>query len=60
MVSSLIHYLERGTCPVDEFISMECSPEEAPLAMEKWVENPGKVFRVLVKFKNEEGKIKSL
>ena len=46
---AVIHYLERGTCPVDKFISMECSPEEAPLAMEKWVEAPGKVFRILVK-----------
>ena len=54
MVSSLIHYLERGTCPVDEFISMECSPEEAPKAMERWVEAPGKVFRILVKMKSEE------
>ena len=47
---AVIHYLERGTCPVDKFISMECSPEEAPLAMEKWVEAPGKVFRILVKY----------
>ena len=27
---AVIHYLERGTCPVDEFISMECSAEEVP------------------------------
>ena len=49
---AVIHYLERGTCPVDEFISMECSPEEAPLAMEKWVVEPEKVFRILVKLKS--------
>ena len=52
MVSSLIHYLERGTYPVDKFISMECSPEKAPLAMEKWVVEPEKVFRILVKLKS--------
>lgn len=51
---AVIHYLERGTCPVDKFISMECSPEDAPKAMEKWVEVPGKVFRILVKMKSEE------
>ena len=32
------------------FKYMERSPEEAPEAMERWVEAPGKVFRVLVKF----------
>ena len=47
---AVIHYLERGTCPVDEFISMECSPERATEAMEKWAEAAGKVFRILVKF----------
>lgn len=47
---AVIHYLERGTCPVDRLISAEVSPEEAPEAMRKWEENPGKVFRILVKF----------
>ena len=47
---AVIHYLERGTCPVDRLISAEVSLEEAPEAMRKWEENPGKVFRILVKF----------
>lgn len=47
---AVIRYMERGTCPVDELISMEVSPEEAPEAMRRWAEAPGKVFRVLVAF----------
>ena len=47
---AVIHYLERGSCPVDRLISNEVSPEGAPEAMQQWTENPGKVFRILVKF----------
>ena len=47
---AVIHYLERGTCPVDKLISNEVAPEEAPAAMEQWAENPGHVFRILVHF----------
>lgn len=47
---AVIHYLERGTCPVDRLISREVTPEEAPEAMQQWTETPGKVFRILVKF----------
>ncbi len=47
---AVIHYLERGTCPVDALISREVTPEEAPEAMQQWSEAPGKVFRILVKF----------
>lgn len=47
---AVIHYLERGTCPVDRLISAEVTPEEAPETMRRWVENPGKVFRILVHF----------
>jgi 2-desacetyl-2-hydroxyethyl bacteriochlorophyllide A dehydrogenase len=48
---AVIHYLERGTCPVDRLITREVSPEEAPETMQWWHENPGKVFRILVNFK---------
>ena len=48
---AVIHYLERGTCPVDRLITREVSLEEAPEAMQWWHENPGKVFRILVNFK---------
>ena len=47
---AVIHYLERGTCPVDRLISNDVSPEGAPEAMQQWAQNPGKVFRILVKF----------
>ena len=45
---AVIHYLERGTCPVDSLISAVAKPEEAAGAMQRWVDNPGKVFRILV------------
>ena len=47
---AVIHYLERGTCPVDRLISREVSPEEAPAAMQQWADRPGKTFRILVRF----------
>lgn len=46
---AVIHYLERGTCPVDELITKVIKPEEALDTMRWWNENPGKVFRILVK-----------
>ena len=47
---AVIHYLERGICPVDRLISNEVAPEGALEAMRQWAEAPGKVFRILVKF----------
>lgn len=47
---AVIHYLERGTCPMDELISRIVEPEETEQVMEWWDKNPGKVFRILVKF----------
>ncbi|MBQ7511139.1 MAG: zinc-binding alcohol dehydrogenase family protein [Prevotella sp.] len=47
---AVIHYLERGTCPVDSLISSVVTPEQAPQAMQQWAEQPGKVFRILVQF----------
>ena len=47
---AVIHYLEKGTCPVDELISRVVLPEEAPEAMRQWADAPGKVFRILVNF----------
>ena len=45
---AVIHYLERGTCPVDALISSVVKPEEASEAMNQWAAAPGKVFRILV------------
>lgn len=47
---AVIHYLERGTCPMDELISKVVEPEDCEEVMEWWDKNPGKVFRILVKF----------
>ena len=47
---AVIHYLERGTCPVDQLISRVVKPEEAFEAMQQWDVSPGKVFRILVDF----------
>lgn len=47
---AVIQYLQRGTCPVDRLISMETAPEDAEAAMQNWAENPGRIFRILVKF----------
>ena len=47
---AVIRYLQRGTCPKDELISAVVKPDEALSAMQKWVEAPGKVFRILVDF----------
>ena len=47
---AVIHYLERGTCPVDRLISKEVKPEHALEAMQEWASAPGKVFRILVDF----------
>ena len=48
---AVIHYLERGTCPVDRLITREVRPEEASETMQWWNDNPGRVFRILVNFK---------
>ncbi len=47
---AVMEYMKRGTCPVDELISGIYKPEEAQLALEKWAQEPGKVFRILIKF----------
>ena len=47
---AVIRYLQRGTCPKDELISAVVKPEAAFGAMRKWVEAPGKIFRILVDF----------
>lgn len=47
---AVIRYLSKGDCPKDELISAVVKPEDALGAMRKWVEAPGKVFRILVNF----------
>ena len=45
---AVIQYLQLGTCPVDELITRIVKPEDCQQAMEYWMQNPGKVFRILV------------
>ena len=47
---AVMEYLKRGTCPVDELITAVYEPEEAQAALEKWLANPGEVFRILIRF----------
>jgi len=47
---AVIHYLERGTCPIEELITKVVRPEEALETMQWWSQNPGKVFRILADF----------
>ena len=49
---AVIQYLQRGTCPVDELISRVIKPEESQETMEYWMQNPGKVFRILVEMES--------
>lgn len=47
---AVIHYLEGNAVNAASLISNVVSPEDAPMAMEKWTAAPGKVFRILVRF----------
>ena len=47
---AVIHYMQTGNCPVEKLISRIVLPEGAAEAMSSWAANPGKVFRILVKF----------
>ena len=47
---AVIHYMQQKDCPVDKLISIEVTQEEAEQAMVRWTEDPGKIFRILVKF----------
>lgn len=46
---AVINYLNSGVCPIDKLISAEVPVEKAHDAMKQWVDDPGKVFRILVK-----------
>lgn len=47
---AVMEYLKRGTCPKEELISGIHQPEEAQHVLEKWAQNPGQVFRLLIQF----------
>lgn len=47
---AVMEFIKRGTCPIDQLITAIYKPEEAIEAMEYWTKDPGKVFRILIKF----------
>lgn len=47
---SVMKYLKKGTCPKEDLISGVYKPEQAQLALNRWQEDPGKVFRLLIQF----------
>ncbi len=47
---AVIRYLRHSSCPVDKLVSRVIVPEDADKALKEWSENPGKIFRILVKF----------
>lgn len=47
---AVMEYFKHNTCPVDELITHIYKPEDAQIALEKWAQDPGKVFRILIKF----------
>ena len=42
-------YLESGGCPVETLVSSIVEPEKAQETLSKWSQNPGEVFRILLK-----------
>ena len=47
---AVVRYLQQGSGPREDLISRIVTPEEALTAMQEWSADPGKVFRILVKF----------
>lgn len=47
---AVIRYMQNGNCPIEQFISAVVTPESAQQVMEQWASDPGKIFRILVKF----------
>ncbi|MBR4434324.1 MAG: sorbitol dehydrogenase, partial [Bacteroidaceae bacterium] len=54
---AVIRYLQRvasspegNSSVLDALVSRVVTPDDAAEAMAEWAENPGKVFRILVKF----------
>jgi threonine dehydrogenase-like Zn-dependent dehydrogenase len=48
--AGVIGCLQQDFCPLGPFISAVCRPEDAAKTMEQWHQNPGKIFRILVKW----------
>ena len=46
---AVMNYIKKGICPVDKLITVEYPLEKAQTALENWAENPGEVFRILIR-----------
>jgi threonine dehydrogenase-like Zn-dependent dehydrogenase len=47
---SVIKFLKNSGMDDSLLVSAIVSPEEAPSAMQRWSENPGKIMKILVQF----------
>ncbi len=46
---AVISYLQRKTFPIDKMVTSIINADEAGEAVQKWADNPGKVFKILLK-----------
>jgi 2-desacetyl-2-hydroxyethyl bacteriochlorophyllide A dehydrogenase len=51
---AVMEYLKRGACPIDRLISGVYPPERAEEAMQRWQAEPGKIFRLLIEFSQNQ------
>ena len=47
---AVMEYMKRGDSLVEEFITAVYPPEKVQEALDKWSDDPGKVFRILIHF----------
>ncbi|WP_448138819.1 zinc-binding alcohol dehydrogenase family protein [Sphingobacterium siyangense] len=48
--ATVMNYLKMKTCPIEELITAIYRVEDAQLALESWLNDPGRVFRLLIAF----------
>ena len=49
---AVINWMKENSKTAQPFITSVVKPQQAEQAMQKWMENPGKVFRIVVDFNN--------
>jgi threonine dehydrogenase-like Zn-dependent dehydrogenase len=48
--AAVMNYLKTKTCPIEELVTGIFRVEDAQLALESWLNDPGRVFRLLIAF----------
>ena len=48
--NAVLRYTQPDNCPVEMLVREIVRPDKAQEALQRWSDNPGKVFRILVKF----------